>query len=196
MRFIDSLSGCIFEPSHPSCLPARYRCITGGASFSDISIPGVVRSVRSTALGTASEDSASSHTSSTPFSLLDAFVGLHIHRGGQRGVISGWSITAVPDRNDGTNRSSRTHRIQYQVSGNKYCARIGRAHKSNHIMFEADCSRGVLYQRCWDVECKGFRSDEIRIPDEAVPSPEQLDEAMLDLKISNHLKRHPELLGL
>ncbi len=186
MRLVDSISGSLFSRPVNARPPAYYQFMTGTPV--ELSIPGVIRTaVRNAALGTM-DDSATCHTSCTPFPLLDAFVGMHIHRGGQKGVVSVWSISAVLDRN-----GQRVHRVLYQVNGNKYCARIGRPHKSNHVMFEADCSRGVLYQRCWDVDCRGFRSDEIRIPPEAVPPPQLLEEAMLDLKMANHLRRHPEL---
>jgi Herpesviridae UL52/UL70 DNA primase len=39
-------------------------------------------------------------------------------------------------------------------SNSRYCERIGREHRSNHVYFEV--SGNVIFQRCYDEECKGF----------------------------------------
>lgn len=53
--------------------------------------------------------------------------------------------------------------ITYQISGSRYCCRIGREHKSNHIMFEVNLLRGFAVQKCWDPDCRGYRSPPIYI---------------------------------
>lgn len=37
-------------------------------------------------------------------------------------------------------------KVRYQIIGNRYCANVGRAHKSNGIFFEVDLSSGLLTQ--------------------------------------------------
>jgi hypothetical protein len=44
----------------------------------------------------------------------------------------------------------------YHVGGTRYCARIQRAHKSNQIYFVADMKHGLVFQKCFDPECRGF----------------------------------------
>jgi hypothetical protein len=77
----------------------------------------------------------------------------------------------------------------YQVGGTRYCRNIGRQHKSNQIFFVADfkslsisphfsfffmqivlilCffsnSGQAVYQKCWDPECRNYRSEPQMIP--------------------------------
>ena len=60
--------------------------------------------------------------------------------------------------------------LEYQIVGNRFCHNIHRAHKSNNIMFEVNLNRGYVCQKCWDVDCKGFRSQPIYIPVQICPS--------------------------
>ncbi|KAL5746421.1 hypothetical protein ACOSP7_027567 [Xanthoceras sorbifolium] len=59
--------------------------------------------------------------------------------------------------------------IVYSMSRNRYCERIGRQHKSNHVMYVVDLRRAVYYQKCHDPDCKGYRSPLRPIPIETVP---------------------------
>ncbi|CAM9340616.1 unnamed protein product, partial [Ectocarpus fasciculatus] len=105
----------------------------------------------------------------SPFPALDEFVCDHVNRNGAPGHISSWTITYAsdhPDRGVVINSSGTTHafKVTYQIAGNKFCARIGRQHKSNHVMIVVDCDRGCMCQKCWDPDCRGFSSNEIIVP--------------------------------
>lgn len=46
----------------------------------------------------------------------------------------------------------------------RFCAHVGRHHKSNGIYFLVDLSKHEMQQRCYDPECRHFRSAPIPIP--------------------------------
>ena len=60
--------------------------------------------------------------------------------------------------------------LTFEIIGNRYCANIGRQHRSNHISFVLCVHRGVWYQRCHDFDCRHFRSRETEIPFDVVES--------------------------
>jgi len=70
----------------------------------------------------------------------------------------------------------------YRVAGSRFCARIGRPHKSNQIYFVADLLHGVVYQKCFDPDCYEYRSEPWRlppVPTQPQPQPQPpLDPAM------------------
>ncbi|XP_062149691.1 uncharacterized protein LOC133858274 [Alnus glutinosa] len=61
--------------------------------------------------------------------------------------------------------------IVYSMSRNRYCERIGRQHKSNHVMYIVDLRRAVYYQKCHDPDCRGYRSPLRPIPIDTIPDP-------------------------
>jgi hypothetical protein len=52
----------------------------------------------------------------------------------------------------------------YQVGGSRFCERINREHKSNHVMIVVDPIKGVFYQKCMDDECKAYYFKRNRLP--------------------------------
>ncbi|KHJ46087.1 herpesviridae UL52/UL70 DNA primase [Trichuris suis] len=52
------------------------------------------------------------------------------------------------------------------IANYRYCHRIGREHKSNHIMYIVDLRRCLFYQKCHDQECRlmGYRSNDFPFP--------------------------------
>ncbi|GAM18005.1 hypothetical protein SAMD00019534_011800 [Acytostelium subglobosum LB1] len=107
---------------------------------------------------------------------LDEFIKKYVNsRGGSKsGYIRNISQLVVGgggndgDNDNGTSTSSTsssegTSLLIYNVAGNRWCDNIGREHKSNNIYFEVNPTRGVLYQKCMDNECKGYRSSEVPI---------------------------------
>jgi hypothetical protein len=66
-------------------------------------------------------------------------------------------------RHDQSNYYNCNYSITYQISGSRYCRRVAREHKSNHIMFEVNLQRGFAVQKCWDPDCRGYRSPPIYI---------------------------------
>ncbi|KAF8413231.1 hypothetical protein HHK36_001207 [Tetracentron sinense] len=71
----------------------------------------------------------------------------------------------------------------YSMSRNRYCERIGRQHKSNHVMYIVDLRRAVYYQKCYDPDCKGYRSPLRLIPTDAVPDSMAVFNSVL---VENH----------
>lgn len=59
----------------------------------------------------------------------------------------------------------------YSMSRNRYCERIGREHKSNHVMYVVDLRRADYYQKCHDPDCQGYRSPLRPIPWNVIPDP-------------------------
>ena len=86
-------------------------------------------------------------------------------------------------------KSFSTVSLEYQILGNRFCQNINRAHKSNNIMFEVHLNSGYVRQKCWDVDCRGFRSDPLYLPIQSSPSLLEIDEAVGDILIQHALLR-------
>ena len=52
----------------------------------------------------------------------------------------------------------------YNISNNRFCYNIGREHKSNGVYYVVDFRINVIYQRCYDHDCRGFKSDGWELP--------------------------------
>jgi hypothetical protein len=65
--------------------------------------------------------------------------------------------------------------VTYQIYGNKYCQNVGRQHKSNGIMFDVDINRGCVFQKCWDQDCRGYRSPPVNVPHAMLPDLYDID---------------------
>jgi hypothetical protein len=101
--------------------------------------------------------------SASPYPLIDAEI-LRIWNLRAGGKCGSWSNVSIDSSNC---------KIIYQMSkGNRWCDCVEREHKSNGIFIVASWSRGVFWQKCWDVECrnKDFRSNEFPIPAIALES--------------------------
>lgn len=98
----------------------------------------------------------------SPFPAVDAFVESIASTGNIAGKIRSWYWF------------SEYGLIVYNMLRNRYCERIGREHKSNHVIYVVDLRRLAYYQKCHDPDCKGYRSPLRTIPEDAVP-----DEALL-----------------
>lgn len=62
----------------------------------------------------------------------------------------------------------------YAQSDSRYCERIHKEHKSNHVWFHI--SRGKISQRCFDEECSEFKGTELILPPSIV---EQLQDVVV-----------------
>ncbi|XP_043718422.1 DNA-directed primase/polymerase protein isoform X1 [Telopea speciosissima] len=78
----------------------------------------------------------------SPFPTLDIFVESIASVGNASGRIRSWYWF------------SEYGLMVYNMSKNRYCERIGRQHKSNHVMYIVDLRRAVYYQKCFDPDCK------------------------------------------
>lgn len=100
---------------------------------------------------------------SSPYPLIDSEI-LRIWNSRAGGKDGSWSSVSVDACNC---------KIIYQMSkANRWCDCVGREHRSNGIFIVASWSRGVFWQKCWDVECRSseFRSNEFPIPAIALAS--------------------------
>lgn len=57
----------------------------------------------------------------------------------------------------------------YNMAKSRYCERIGREHKSNNVMYVVDLQWALYYQKCYDPDCRGYRSPSRPIPDDVIP---------------------------
>jgi hypothetical protein len=97
----------------------------------------------------------------SPFPLLDHAVRALVNRGGIQGEVRQWSW--------------RNKKITYHIDKNKWCHNINRSHKSNGIMINVDLELGFAYQTCWDIDCKGFRSEGIPLSKDILPNPDVVE---------------------
>jgi hypothetical protein len=80
-----------------------------------------------------------------------------------------------------------TYIVTYQITGTKYCHRIGRHHKSNHIMFEVNLNQGYIVQKCWDPDCRGFKSSPFYIPHRSLLTMNEIQEIIGDIVLARSL---------
>ncbi|KAK9292255.1 hypothetical protein L1049_020219 [Liquidambar formosana] len=92
----------------------------------------------------------------SPFPALDLFIESIATIGNVSGKIRSWYWF------------SEYGLMVYSMSRNRYCERIGRQHKSNHVMYVVDLRRAVYYQKCHDPDCRGYRSPLHAIPRDAI----------------------------
>ncbi|KAL7229826.1 hypothetical protein ACSBR2_008391 [Camellia fascicularis] len=93
----------------------------------------------------------------SPFPALDAFVESIASVANVSGKIRSWYWF------------SEYGLMVYSMSRNRYCERIGRQHKSNHVMYIVDLRRAIYYQKCHDPDCRGYRSPLRPIPINVIP---------------------------
>eukprot|EP00927_Polykrikos_kofoidii_P061207 TRINITY_DN56073_c0_g1_i1.p1 TRINITY_DN56073_c0_g1~~TRINITY_DN56073_c0_g1_i1.p1 ORF type:complete len:857 (+),score=139.13 TRINITY_DN56073_c0_g1_i1:85-2655(+) len=54
------------------------------------------------------------------------------------------------------------------LTHNRFCMCKGGSHQSNGVYLVVNVNRGTFYQKCHDIDCRGFRSDEISLPSGAL----------------------------
>ncbi|GAX12675.1 hypothetical protein FisN_13Lh150 [Fistulifera solaris] len=102
----------------------------------------------------------------SPYPLIDTFVENHLGaRGGIQGYIRTWSVAEAPSRSNGNGTSAPAF-ITYQMSRNRWCECIGRAHRSNNIQWTVDLRLWHCIQSCHDPDCRmlGFRGTPVPLP--------------------------------
>ncbi|KAL5567885.1 hypothetical protein UlMin_024460 [Ulmus minor] len=93
----------------------------------------------------------------SPFPALDAFIESVAAIGNVSGKIRSWYWF------------SEYGLMVYSMSRNRFCERIGRQHKSNHVMYVVDLRTESYYQKCHDPDCRGYRSPLRPIPEDIIP---------------------------
>jgi len=79
------------------------------------------------------------HYSPSPFPFVDRFLKQNvISRGGVEGSIRSWLY--FPE----------SGYLIYNISQNRYCENIGRAHRSNHVFYVVDLRAKLAFQKCYD----------------------------------------------
>ena len=71
--------------------------------------------------------------------------------------------------------------ISYNMVGNRWCENVGRAHRSNNIIWNVHLMDRVCWQCCHDPECHGFCGEEIDLPAEVNV---EIDEYFLERELS------------
>ena len=106
----------------------------------------------------------------SPLPKLDCFILQISKRGGTDGKIRSWSMEG-------------SHSMSYQMSNNRYCENIGRAHRSNNIIWNVDFKAKTYWQTCHDPECQSanFRGRLMQLPDEVTLS---IEEYLLDQELA------------
>uniref|UniRef100_A0A8R7TD61 DNA-directed primase/polymerase protein n=1 Tax=Triticum urartu TaxID=4572 RepID=A0A8R7TD61_TRIUA len=93
----------------------------------------------------------------SPFPALDGFIESIASFGSVSGKIRCWYWFSQ----DGL--------MIYSMSRSRYCEHIGREHKSNHVMYIVDFQRAAYYQKCYDPDCRGYRSPLRAVPLDVIP---------------------------
>lgn len=134
---------------------------------------------------------ASSTSMPSPFSALDEFVtSTFCSIGGVQGQLSGWYLY-VANQSGSTVHVRNIYKLRYSVAHNRFCQNIGRSHRSNGIMFEVDLFCGVIYQTCWDPDCRGYRSPIVQAPATVIPSYNIVEEMCFDMKLARAIDMDP-----
>eukprot|EP01116_Phalansterium_solitarium_P006383 TRINITY_DN1867_c0_g2_i1.p3 TRINITY_DN1867_c0_g2~~TRINITY_DN1867_c0_g2_i1.p3 ORF type:complete len:152 (+),score=67.97 TRINITY_DN1867_c0_g2_i1:501-956(+) len=85
-----------------------------------------------------------------------------INRGGVQGSLRSWVYF------------EQSKVLIYNISKNRYCENLGRAHKSNHVFYVVDLLKQHFYQKCHDPDCRlvDFKGFEHAVPSEICPPAE------------------------
>ncbi|KAK9830391.1 hypothetical protein WJX72_011482 [[Myrmecia] bisecta] len=95
---------------------------------------------------------AQAHVGPCPFPELERFIASICTEGGTQGTIRSWMHWPELDV------------VLFNIKGNRWCGNVGRAHKSNGIFYIADLKGGIWYQKCYDPECRNYRSEAMPLP--------------------------------
>eukprot|EP01138_Halocafeteria_seosinensis_P010609 gb/GECG01010834.1/.p1 GENE.gb/GECG01010834.1/~~gb/GECG01010834.1/.p1 ORF type:complete len:767 (+),score=72.34 gb/GECG01010834.1/:1-2301(+) len=121
-----------------------------------------------------------------PFPSLAEYIKLLASKGNKQAFVRKWEGCLMEARfkpiHQGSGSPLRILRkevytkFMFHIIGNRWCERIGRFHKSNHVAYVVDMLRGTTYQTCFDPDCAGFRSRTFTIPRQCLPdqSPENM----------------------
>lgn len=101
-------------------------------------------------------------------------------RGGTQGQIRAWSIETI-------NREGQpdSYLMTYQMCNNRYCENIGRAHKSNNIMWTVDLKDKTCWQSCHDPDCRAanFRGSTVQL-DSSEEVVLEINEYLIDRELA------------
>ncbi|KAF0684655.1 Aste57867_23375 [Aphanomyces stellatus] len=99
--------------------------------------------------------SAVGNGNTSPFPVLDAFVRSLATQGGPQGDIRSWQLVDEADT---------PAYLTFHMVNNRFCRNVGRAHKSNNVMYVVDFARRHVYQKCHDPDCLHYKSPPMALP--------------------------------
>ncbi|KAL7550512.1 hypothetical protein ACHAWF_013751 [Thalassiosira exigua] len=170
----DALSLTLVVPTNGSKIAAPIMMDPNGCC-KDHKKPSVPFPV----VGRAQCSSSLSCHGDSPIRILDEFVLKLSQRGGIQGRIRSWSIETVGREGN----QPVSYFMRYQMSENRWCENIGRAHKSNNIIWNIDLRRHTYWQTCHDPDCRAgnFRGTCGQMPDGVA---EDIDSYILDQELA------------
>jgi hypothetical protein len=59
--------------------------------------------------------------------------------------------------------------IIYYISNNRFCHSVQREHKSNGVYYVLDLQENHYYQKCFDIDCRNFKSRPVAMPETLNP---------------------------
>lgn len=134
----------------------------------------LLRIVNGSATGTTKLPRAAPSYGASPLPKLEHFVVNTLgRRQGLVGNIGTWSL--------GT-QQPLPQTICFNMKDNRFCDNVGRAHKSNNVIWNVHLIDRVCWQSCHDPECRGFRGTAIDLPEEVNA---EIDEYFLDFELSS-----------
>jgi hypothetical protein len=88
----------------------------------------------------------------SPVAGLDAFIAAAAAAaGGGRGAVRSWAPLGAGA-------------LLLNLRGNRFCGNVGREHRSNGVFYVVDLQAGLWMQKCYDPECRGYRSPTTPLP--------------------------------
>lgn len=60
--------------------------------------------------------------------------------------------------------------ILFNIGGNRWCGNMEREHKSNGVFYVVDFEQGVWFQKCYDPDCRKYRSPANSLPEDVLKS--------------------------
>lgn len=114
----------------------------------------------------------------SPYPMVDDFVYNYLaNRGDTQGDLRAWSI-------DSDSATGKPIMLSYQISRNRWCECVGRAHKSNNITWHVDIRMLFCFQTCYDPDCRS-----LNFRGRPVPLPPPVRDALQDALFEEELAR-------
>jgi len=151
----------LFDSEHDLFMAALICNVSALSSFVSPKPRGAAAAAAAISQGSHHHQHREAAAGSSPFPMLDQFVTNIVQTMG--GASGGFIRSSL--------YFPSTRQVVYNIGGNRYCERIQRQHKSNHVMIVCSLAMGVWYQKCLDPECsRDFRSNERPIPPDVLAS--------------------------
>ncbi|GAB4817437.1 hypothetical protein N2152v2_004483 [Parachlorella kessleri] len=111
---------------------------------------------REAAAGTAGTPGTAVQYGPSPFPQIEEFITSVCKEGGSAGSVRSWALL------DGGSL------LLFSMRGNRWCGNIGRQHRSNGVFYVVDLQQGWWCQRCYDPDCRSYRSPLTALPTDLV----------------------------